>query len=215
MPARLQLADDAFLFSPDPACERPWHPDHFTRGYREVADPLGITEPLKNLRHFNATQLLAAGVDLRTTAGRLGHSDGGATTLKVYAHWMQSTDRVAVEQLSTDMARLRTEQAAIAPTPAVDDAVSTALPRAAYPISDILTPVIPGVSNYRVIAKTLGDAIAGRKLQPGDLVPTVDEIATWFAVARSTAQRAVAALGESGVIERSGHRWIVVLRGVS
>ena len=128
---------------------------------------------------------------------------------------MQSTDRVAVEQLSTDMARLRTEQAAIAPTPAVDDAVSTALPRAAYPISDILTPVIPGVSNYRVIAKTLGDAIAGRKLQPGDLVPTVDEIATWFAVARSTAQRAVAALGESGVIERSGHRWIVVLRGVS
>jgi hypothetical protein len=37
---------------------------------------------LKNLRHFSATQLLAAGVDLRTTAGRLGHGDGGATTLK-------------------------------------------------------------------------------------------------------------------------------------
>ncbi|HEV7789488.1 MAG TPA: hypothetical protein VGP05_10800, partial [Pseudonocardia sp.] len=47
-----------------------------------MANELGIDEPLKNLRHFNATQLLAAGVDLRTTAGRLGHSDGGATTLR-------------------------------------------------------------------------------------------------------------------------------------
>ena len=82
---------DAFVFSPDPLGGRPWHPDHFTHAYRTLADELGIVEPLKNLRHFNATQLLAAGVDLRTTAGRLGHSDGGATTLRHYAHWTRPT----------------------------------------------------------------------------------------------------------------------------
>jgi integrase len=79
-PAALVLAKDAFVFTPDPAGLRPWHPDHFTHAYRALADHLGIAEPLKNLRHFNATQLLAAGVDLRTTAGRLGHTDGGTTT---------------------------------------------------------------------------------------------------------------------------------------
>lgn len=38
------------------------------------------------LRHFSATELLAAGADLRTVAGRLGHGAGGATTLRGYAH---------------------------------------------------------------------------------------------------------------------------------
>lgn len=94
-PARLELSASAFVFSPDPAGLRPWNPDHFTHAYRELADALDIAPPLKNLRHFNATQLWAAGVDLRTTAGRLGHGDGGATTLKVYADWMPATDRKA------------------------------------------------------------------------------------------------------------------------
>ncbi len=84
LPVGLTLAPDAFVFSPDPACLRPWHPDHFTHTYREFADQVGIALPLKNLRHFNATQLLAAGVDVPTAAGRLGHSDSG-TTLRFYA----------------------------------------------------------------------------------------------------------------------------------
>jgi len=40
---------------------------------------------LHSLRHYSATELVAAGVDLRTVAGRLGHGSSGATTLKVYA----------------------------------------------------------------------------------------------------------------------------------
>lgn len=59
-PVGLALAADAFVFSPDPAGATPWHPDHFTHAYRQVANRLEIAEPLKNLRHFNATQLLAA-----------------------------------------------------------------------------------------------------------------------------------------------------------
>ncbi len=111
-PGKLRLAAEAFVFGPDPMGSRPWHPDHFTHAYRHLADVLDIAEPLKNLRHFNATQLLAAGVDLRTTAGRLGHSDGGATTLRVYADWLPATDRAAAEQLATDLAALRAAEAA-------------------------------------------------------------------------------------------------------
>jgi len=40
---------------------------------------------LHSLCHYSATELVAAGVDLRTVAGRFGHGSGGATTLRVYA----------------------------------------------------------------------------------------------------------------------------------
>jgi hypothetical protein len=36
---------------------------------------------MHSLRHYSATELIAAGVDVRTVAGRLGHGSGGATTL--------------------------------------------------------------------------------------------------------------------------------------
>ena len=37
----------------------------------------------------------AGGVDLRATAGPLGHSGSGATTLKVYAHALPEADQRA------------------------------------------------------------------------------------------------------------------------
>jgi integrase len=37
---------------------------------------------LHSLRHYSATELDAAGIDLRTVAGRLGYGSGGARTLK-------------------------------------------------------------------------------------------------------------------------------------
>jgi integrase len=48
------------------------------------------------LRHFVATQLLSAGVDVRTVAGRLGHRNA-ATTLNVYAHFLAQSDRAAAD----------------------------------------------------------------------------------------------------------------------
>jgi len=51
---------------------------------------------LHDLRHFVATQLLGAGVDVRTVAGRLGHRNA-ATTLNVYAHFLEQTDRTAAD----------------------------------------------------------------------------------------------------------------------
>jgi integrase len=55
---------------------------------------------LHSLRHYSATELIAAGVDLRTVAGRLGHGSGGATTLKVYAAWVDEADRRAAATIA-------------------------------------------------------------------------------------------------------------------
>jgi hypothetical protein len=55
---------------------------------------------LHSLRHYSATELLAAGVYLRTVAGRLGHGSGGAITLKVYAAWVDHADRRAAETMA-------------------------------------------------------------------------------------------------------------------
>ncbi len=60
---------------------------------------------LHSLRHYSATELVAAGVDLRTVAGRLGHGSGGATTLKVYAAWVDEADRRAATTMADIMPR--------------------------------------------------------------------------------------------------------------
>ena len=56
-----------------------------THRYRRYARRIGITSSLKELRHYSATQLLTAGTDLNTVAGRLGHAEG-STTLRFYAN---------------------------------------------------------------------------------------------------------------------------------
>ena len=55
--------------------------------------------------HYSATELVAADVDLRTVAGRLGHGNGGATTLKVYAAWVDEADRRAAAMMASIMPR--------------------------------------------------------------------------------------------------------------
>jgi integrase len=76
------LRDDAYLFSNDPAHSRPWNPDWATHKVAEAADAAGVKLDIKGRRHYTASQLLAGGFDLRNTAARLGHSGGGATTLR-------------------------------------------------------------------------------------------------------------------------------------
>ena len=77
--------DDAYLFSNDPAHCRPWNPDWATHKVADAADAAGVKLDIKGGRHDTASQLLAGGFDLRNTATRLGHSGGGATTLRHYA----------------------------------------------------------------------------------------------------------------------------------
>lgn len=57
---------------------------------------LGINWRFHDLRHFHATQLIAAGVDIRTVASRLGHTTP-VLTLNTYAHLVDSADRRAAD----------------------------------------------------------------------------------------------------------------------
>ncbi|WP_308283120.1 tyrosine-type recombinase/integrase [Pseudonocardia nigra] len=97
----------AFLFSYRPAHDRPCDPSGVTHRYARMCAELGIDSHLHALRHYSATELLTAGVDLRTVAGRLGHGGGGATTLRVYAAWVGDSDRRASEILGGRMKRPR------------------------------------------------------------------------------------------------------------
>jgi integrase len=101
----VQLRDDAFLFSYRPSHDRPCDPSGVSHRYARMCAGLGIDSHLHALRHYSATELLTAGVDLRTVAGRLGHGGGGATTLRVYAAWVGEADRRAAEMISSRMKR--------------------------------------------------------------------------------------------------------------
>ncbi len=54
---------------------------------------------IHSLRHTNATLLIRQGVNIRTVAGRLGHSVT-STTLNIYSHELQSADAAAADSLS-------------------------------------------------------------------------------------------------------------------
>jgi hypothetical protein len=65
--------DEWYLFSSDPAYGRPLNPDWVTHRYTDMAAEQRISTHLHELRHYSATELLSAGVDLATVSGRLGH----------------------------------------------------------------------------------------------------------------------------------------------
>jgi integrase len=72
--------------------------------FRRLAYGLGIDAHLHTLRHYAATELLTAGVDLRTVAGRLGHGDG-SVTLRHFAAWVNPADQRAASILSGRLGR--------------------------------------------------------------------------------------------------------------
>jgi integrase len=103
-----KFTEDKFVFSGSktPDHSEPYSPNAVTQRYKDMTARLGIDTHLHALRHYSATELLSAGIDLRTVAGRLGHGGGGATTLRVYAAWVAASDRKAAEILGSRMPRL-------------------------------------------------------------------------------------------------------------
>ncbi|MHB8189876.1 MAG: tyrosine-type recombinase/integrase [Ferrimicrobium sp.] len=94
------LVADPYLFFGEPDGSSPLHPSTPSKFFRIICDALGLSYHLHQLRHFTATQLIAAGVDVRTVAHRLGHADA-SVTLKVYAHVLEAQDRLASEYLGS------------------------------------------------------------------------------------------------------------------
>lgn len=75
----LELPPDPWLL-PDHDVNKPMPPDRLTGAFGRIARAIGRPDlHLHSLRHFTATEMIAAGVDVRTVAGRLGHSDASVT----------------------------------------------------------------------------------------------------------------------------------------
>jgi integrase len=111
----LEFTEELFVFTSlstregrVPDHQTPYPPTAVTQRYSDMAVRLGIKTHLHALRHYSATELLTAGIDLRTVAGRLGHGGGGATTLRVYAAWVAAADRKAAEILGSRMPKRTT-----------------------------------------------------------------------------------------------------------
>jgi integrase len=91
------LTAETYVFHSDADGMRPWRPDAVSHRFDRLRDGLGLEHvKLKALRHYVATQLLAAGVDPRTVAGRLGHART-STTLDIYAAFVPAKDQDAAD----------------------------------------------------------------------------------------------------------------------
>lgn len=63
-----------------------YHPDSFSNKWKRFIEKHGIRKiRFHDIRHTNATTLIAEGVDLKTIQSRLGHSDI-STTMNIYTH---------------------------------------------------------------------------------------------------------------------------------
>jgi len=174
----LELPQHAFVFSASPDGSGHLLPSSVSQRYRRLTERLGINTTLHKLRHYSATELIAAGVDIRTVAGRLGHAGGGATTLRVYSAWISESDQRAATSL---LARMPTRPAA---APDASERAKTD-PR----------------SPYEKIAADLRRQILDGALTEGQPVPPIKQIAKTNGVAVSTAHRAVALLRTWGLVE--------------
>jgi integrase len=99
----LTLITDAFVFSMSPDGSTHRLPDSVSQRYAKLTKRLGIKTTIHKLRHYSATELITAGVDIRTVAGRLGHAGGGTTTLRTYAAWISESDQRASATLISRM----------------------------------------------------------------------------------------------------------------
>jgi integrase len=89
------------IFTSDPHARRPWRPELVTRRWERLRDKAGLAHVrIHDLRHFVATELLTAGIDVRTVANRLAHART-STTLDVYWAWVPARDRDAAHDLET------------------------------------------------------------------------------------------------------------------
>lgn len=94
---------DPFTLAPD--ASEPLTPDTATQRYDRMVKRMGLKTTLHKLRHYSATELLSAGVDIRTVAGRLGHGSGGAMTLRAYAAWVSEADQRAALSMGGRLSR--------------------------------------------------------------------------------------------------------------
>lgn len=96
---RAGLPAPVWVFSHD-AGVSPWRPEFVSQRFRRLRKETGATGVrLHDLRHFMASQLLAAGVPVPVVSHRLGHTYMSTTT-KVYGHQIPAADQLAADAMS-------------------------------------------------------------------------------------------------------------------
>jgi integrase len=94
----VELAPDAFVWSQSPDHSEPWRPDRVSGAFTALRNREKLPHLcLNDLRHFAATQLVAAGIDPRLVAGRLGHD--ASVLLRIYSHVSPARDQQAARIL--------------------------------------------------------------------------------------------------------------------
>ena len=95
---------DGFVFSNELDGSRPLHPDLMSDRWESVCKRAGVSGVrLHDLRHFQATMLLAGGVPLKNVSARLGHRNA-STTLNIYAQALESHDEGAADLIGNLLA---------------------------------------------------------------------------------------------------------------
>ncbi|MGH3612523.1 MAG: tyrosine-type recombinase/integrase [Pseudonocardia sp.] len=183
------LVPDGRLFSAEVDHSTWLRPSSVSNRYARMCRRLGWDMNLHQLRHYSATELIAAGVDVRTVAGRLGHGGGGSTTLRAYTAWVAEADQRAMKSSGVRMPLppFSADAAAIPPTSTAEES-----------------------SPYRRIASDLRAAISCGALAVGDELPTVETLRARYGVSAGTANRAVGLLKAEGVVTVSRGRRAVV-----
>jgi len=179
-----ELADDAFVFSTTPDGSRHLLPDSVSQRYGDLVRRLGIHTSIHKLRHYSATELISAGVDPRTVAGRLGHGGGGTTTLRYYTAWVSESDQRAASTLSARMP--------VRPGP------------------DDLPPPRP-LHPYERVAALIRSEISAGSWPIGSFLPGQKRLAAEHGVAVGTAHRAAVLLADEGLLRPVvGHGFEVI-----
>jgi integrase len=117
---------DGYVFTLDPTGAAPWRPDSYTQAFNRICwqtcpdcqgkrrgascDTCGgqrltkrFDASVQELRHFTVTEALAAGFDIVTTSGRVGH--GADVGLRKYAAFVPVRDQEAAEALGSLIGR--------------------------------------------------------------------------------------------------------------
>jgi integrase len=106
--AGVELDRGGFIFGRDewPDGSVPYRPDYVTRRTRELAAAAGLPLELchpHGLRHYHATQGIAAGADVVAMAAQLGHDP--SVLLSTYAHAVDEAKRAAASAVGKTLAR--------------------------------------------------------------------------------------------------------------
>ncbi|WP_228554681.1 tyrosine-type recombinase/integrase [Catenulispora pinisilvae] len=239
----LPFRSNGYLFSADPDGADALLLGSVTQRYKRLAIKLGLSSHrLHSLRHYTATELIAAGVDIRTVAGRLGHGSGGATTLRVYAAWSPAADQRAASVVGRQLPHPGRKGARVLSTTVngqtlscdcgnrtswgsvvvSGDQVTAVCGACQSPVAGENAVAVheldlsvdeAELAPYQLVANAYRTAIADGSLAVGAQLPRVKEIAALHEVSVGTAHRALSLLVSQGLVAvKSGVRATVVAR---